>query len=172
MPSSTHDTPSLSLLQADSFGKPQWEQEVVPRLPSGWQAQAKACQAFVRVRELRSASDLLRGVLAYVLCVHSFRHLGIWGVLIDLADISEAAWRKRLAKARAWLGWLLVEVLAIGVCTTPWLLAKGLRRVLLVDGTHLPALPGEGWTGLSPAHGFRPAGRPLERGAGHHQPRR
>ncbi len=58
-------------------------------------------------------------------------------MLIDLADLSEAAWRKRLGQARAWLGWLLVELLAIGVCSTPWLLDKQLRRVLLVDGTHL-----------------------------------
>lgn len=144
MPNSPYNTPNLKLLPAELFGKSQWEQEVVPRLPEGWQEQAKARGAFVRVRGLRSASDLLRGVLAYVLCVHSFRHLGIWSVLIDLANISEAAWRKRLAKAYAWLGWLLVELLAVGSCRTPWLLAKGLRRVLLVDGTHLRCVGKEG----------------------------
>ena len=133
----TYDTTSPSVLQAESFEPQQWEQEVVARLPKGWQEQAKASKAFVRVRELRSASDLLRGVLAYVLEGYSLRHLGMWAVLIDLADISEAAWRKRLGQARAWLGWLLVELLALGACTTPWLLDKGLRRVLLVDGTHL-----------------------------------
>jgi DDE family transposase len=137
MPGTDDNTTSPSLLQAESFGKPQWEQEVVPRLPEGWQEQAKALGAFQRVRKLERASDLLRGVLAYVLETHSFRHLGMWALLIGLADLSEAAWRKRLAKARAWLGWLLMELLAIGVCTTPWLLDKGLRRVLLVDGTHL-----------------------------------
>lgn len=137
MPGSIHDTTSASVLQAESFEPQQWEQKVVARLPKGWQEQAKALKAFVRVRELRSASDLLRGLLAYVLEGYSLRHLGMWALLIDLADISEAAWRKRLGQARAWLGWLLVELLAIGICTTPWLLDKGLRRVLLVDGTHL-----------------------------------
>lgn len=137
MPRSEHDTTNPQLLQTESFDQQQWEHEVVPRLPNGWQEQAKALGAFVRVRELASASDLLRGVLAYVLQTHSFRHLGMWALLIGLADISEAAWRKRLSKARAWLSWLLLELLAIGVCTTPWLLEKGCRRVLLVDGTHL-----------------------------------
>jgi hypothetical protein len=137
MPGKPHDTTSPTLLQAESFVQQQWEQEVVPRLPKDCQQQAKALRAFQRVRKLGSASDLLRGVLAYVLCVHSFRHLGIWSTLLDLADISEAAWRKRLTKARAWLGWLLVELLAVGACQTPWVLDKGLRRVLLVDGTHL-----------------------------------
>ncbi len=79
MPSTAHDTTSASFLQAESFSQQSWEQEVVPRLPAGWQAQAKERGAFVRVRKLESASDLLRGVLAYVLCTHSFRqplHLG------------------------------------------------------------------------------------------------
>lgn len=137
MPGTDHDTTKPEMLQAKSFEPEQWEQEVVARLPEGWQEQAKARKAFVRVRQLRSASDLLRGVLAYVLHTHSFRHLGMWAVLIGLTDISEAAWRQRLGKAVAWLNWLLTELLAMGACTTPWLLAKGCRRILLVDGTHL-----------------------------------
>lgn len=137
MPSNTHDTTRPQLLQAEQFEQQQWEQEVVPRLPVGAEQKAKELGAFVRVRKLSRASDLLRGVLAYVLCAHSFRYLGIWAVVMAVADMSEAAWRKRLAKARAWLGWLLVELLAMGACRTPWLLCKGVRRVLLVDGTHL-----------------------------------
>ena len=62
-----------------------------------------------------------RGILAYVLCVRSLRQLGCWSVLIGLADVCEAAWRKRMRQARAWLAWLVSEMLAVSACTPPWL---------------------------------------------------
>jgi hypothetical protein len=147
MPDRTHHTTSPTILQPETLSQEQWEQEVLARLPEGWQQQAKDLKAFRRSRQLRTAADVLRGLLAYVLCVRSFRHLGCWSVLIELADISEAAWRKRMRQARRWLGWLLIEMLAISACTSPWLLGKGVRRVLLVDGTHLRCLgkQGEVW---------------------------
>lgn len=132
-----HDTTPPSVLPVPDPAAQDWEQEVLPRLPAGWQEQAVRLKAFRRSRQVRSAADLLRGMLAYVLCVRSFRQLGCWSVLIGLADISEAAWRKRLRRAGAWLGWLVSELLAVSACTSPWLVRHGLRRVLLVDGTHL-----------------------------------
>ena len=41
---------------------------------------------------------------------------------------------------------MLSEVLKVGACLTPWLAGKGLRRVLLVDGTHLKCLGKDGKT--------------------------
>jgi hypothetical protein len=146
MPDRSHDTTPLQILPAEALSVSEWEREVLPRLPAGWEEQARSLKAFRRVREIRHPADLLRGLLAYVLCVRSFRHLGCWSVLIDLADISEADWRKRLGQARAWLAWMLSEVLKVGACTTPWLVGKGLRRVLLVDGTHLKCLGKDGKT--------------------------
>jgi Transposase DDE domain len=146
MPNTFHDTTPPGILPADPLGSQDWEQEVLPRLPQGWQDQARRLKAFSRARQLRSAADVLRGILAYVLCVRSFRHLGCWSVLIGLADVSEAAWRKRMRQARAWLAWLVSEMLAVSACTTPWLVRKGLRRVLLVDGTHLTCLGKDGQT--------------------------
>jgi hypothetical protein len=58
-----------------------------------------------------------------------------------LADLSEAAWRKRLRTSSAWLLWLLEELCAVpptmpaGACT---------RRVLLVDATVLGVPGGTG----------------------------
>jgi hypothetical protein len=79
MPTEAHDMTNPTFLPAESFADEQWEQQVVPRLPTGWQEQAKELGAFVPVRKLHGASDVLPGVLAYVLGVHSFRqplHLG------------------------------------------------------------------------------------------------
>jgi hypothetical protein len=50
----------------------EWEKQVLTRLPAGTEEQAFKLGAFVRCREIKSVGDLLRGLLAYVLCVHSF----------------------------------------------------------------------------------------------------
>src|SRR5436309_11306273 len=113
-----------------------WEKEVVPRLPAYLEEQAKKLKAFERSREISSATDLLRGLLAYVYTAHSFQQLSMWSLLIGLADVSANDWRKRLRKANDWLTWLLLEVLAMFVVVSPWLVWIGLRRILWNDGIH------------------------------------
>src|SRR5690348_13612651 len=81
----------------------EWDREVVPRLPEHLEHHAKVLNAFERRRQVGSATDLLRGLLAYVFVVHSFKHLSIWGVLVGVADVSANDWRKRLQRASAWL---------------------------------------------------------------------
>jgi Transposase DDE domain len=141
MSSPDHDTMSQTSRQVERLSADEWNSQIVPQLPVGWQEQADILRAHQRTREIRSASDLLRGLLAYTLCVTSFRHLGAWGVLVGLADISDTAWRKHLRQAGEWLVWLLRELLKVAACQSPWLVRAGFRRVLLLDATHL-ACPG------------------------------
>jgi hypothetical protein len=109
MPKPLYHSSSAQERPASALVNDQWSREVVPRLPQQVNEQAKRLKAFVRVREVKSATDLLRGLLAYVLCgsAASFRRLGAWAMLIGLADMSETAWRQRLRKASAWLLWRL-----------------------------------------------------------------
>jgi hypothetical protein len=137
MPSASHDTTPSEQLQGQ-LPSDQWSSEVLPRLPDGLEQEARARKAWQRSRQIGSASDLLRGILAYVYTVHSFVHLSLWSVLVGVADISANAWRKRLRQAGPWLEWLLQELLASSSAVAPWLARSGLRRILLIDGTHLP----------------------------------
>ncbi len=101
MPRPLHDTlPPLSSQLHAAIGQG-WEQEVLAQLPADYEQQARRTGAFVRASKLRCVADLLRGLLAYVLCALSFRHLGAWAVLIGLANLSHVAWQKRLRQARA-----------------------------------------------------------------------
>lgn len=122
----------------------EWARTVVPRLPAHLDHHARVLKAFERRRQVSSATDLLRGLLAYVFVVHSFQHLSIWSVLVGVADVSANAWRKRLQRASVWLSWLLQEVLASTTQPSPWLRRRGWRRVLLVDCTHFKCLGPQG----------------------------
>ena len=135
MPDQKHHTRTEEISQ-ELEGQDDWTKEVVPRLPAHLEEQAKKLKAFERCREISSATDLLRGLLAYVYTAHSFQHLSMWSVLIGLADVSANAWRKHLRKASEWLDWLLQDVLAMAEPLSPWLMRGGLKRILLIDGTH------------------------------------
>lgn len=119
-----------------------WDHEVLSQLPADFEHQARETKAFVRVGELSCVGDLLRGLLAYVVCASSFRQGGAWAVLIGLANLSHVAWQKRLRKARAFLLWILTQQLRV-VPSVVWH-PVGIARVVLIDATRLKRPGGTG----------------------------
>lgn len=63
MPYQKHSTTTEENTQGTG-SQDDWKKEVVPRLPAQLEEQAKTLKAFERCREISSATDLLRGLLA------------------------------------------------------------------------------------------------------------
>jgi len=130
--------------QATKLIDTEWEEQVLTKLPAETEEQAFRLRAFVRSREITSVGDLLRALLAYVLCMSSFRQLGSWAVLLGLANISDTAWRKRLKGATAWLLWLLGALLSGPQVVDERRTPAALGRIILVDATRLKECGGTG----------------------------
>jgi hypothetical protein len=113
------------------------------RIPVNVEALAQETKALQRKRKVKSATDLLRMVLAYSLCDWSLRLVGIWATVIGLAALSDVAVRKRLLNAQQWLGSIIGD----------WLQQRRLgleeRAVVLrlIDASHVsqPGSRGIDW---------------------------
>ncbi len=90
-------------------------------------------RAFVRPRAVRSATDLLRLMLAYCLGGMRLRSTSAWAASAGLADLSNVALLQRLRNCSAWMEHLVGQLLGSGAAPA----ADG-RRIRLLDGTTVP----------------------------------
>ena len=73
---------------------------------------ARQTKAFVRAREIKSAVDLLRLILAYCLGEQGLRSTAAWATSVGLVDISCVALLYRLRQCGDWFALLVGQVLA------------------------------------------------------------
>jgi hypothetical protein len=119
-------------------------QSIVDRLGGARElgASAKETKAFLRPREIKSAVDLLRMILAYCLGEGGLRSTAAWAASIGLVDISNEALLYRLRQCGDWLA-LLVGRALTGRAPKA---AKG-RLIRIIDGTTVPKPGKEAKTG-------------------------
>ena len=94
---------------------------------------ARETKAFVRPREIRSAVELLRLVLAYCLGKHGLRLTAAWAAASGLADLSNVALLRRLRQCGAWFSFLIGQVLAARAPPP----SQG-RLIRILDATAVP----------------------------------
>ncbi len=96
-------------------------------------ASAREMRAFLRPRAVKSATDLLRLILAYCLGGMGLRSTSAWAASAGLADLSNVALLQRLRNSSAWMEHLVGQLLGGGAVPA----AAG-RRIRLLDGTTVP----------------------------------
>lgn len=108
----------------------------------GLAASARATRAFVRPREVKTAPDLLRLILAHCLGGLGLRSTAVWSASVGLADLSAVALLQRLGNCGDWLLHLVGLLLAAGVKPQ----VEG-RLVRLLDATSVPKFGSEARSG-------------------------
>ncbi|HEX8836276.1 MAG TPA: transposase [Candidatus Acidoferrum sp.] len=93
----------------------------------------RATGAFKQARQIKSAIDLLRLVLAYCLGERGFRLTTAWAASMGLVDISAPALLYRLRQCGDWLSFLIAHVL----CSAAPEASRG-RLIRIIDATAVP----------------------------------
>jgi hypothetical protein len=109
--------------------------EIMERLggAAALEASARETKAFLRGREIKTAVDLLRLILAYCLGDRGLRSTAAWTTSIGLVDISNVALLYRLRQCGGWLAVLVGRVLAAAAPQA----SRG-RLIRLIDATTVP----------------------------------
>lgn len=108
-------------------------QELVEVIPDDLDRSSKEHQALRRRRGIKSGAALLRLILLYAI-VLSLRQAAVWGVGLQLCDISRQAIEKRVLNSTGWLRYL-VAVLLQAVVPAPIQSVDTVQRVMLYDGS-------------------------------------
>jgi hypothetical protein len=109
--------------------------EIVARLggAEAVERSARETKAFLRAREVKTAVDLLRMILAYCLGDKGLRLTAAWASAVGLADISNVALLYRLKNCGDWLAHLVGQALASAAPRQ----ARG-RFIRIIDATTVP----------------------------------
>jgi hypothetical protein len=94
---------------------------------------ARETRAFVQAREIKSAIDLLRLILAYCLGEQGFRLTTAWAMSMGLVNISAPALLYRLRRCGDWLTFLIEHVLSSAAPQA----SRG-RLIRIIDATTVP----------------------------------
>ena len=100
-------------------------------------ATARETKAFLRAREIKSATDLLRLTLAYCLGEGGLRSTAAWAASVGVADISNVALLQRLRRCGDWFATLVGRMVA----ARPPAAGTG-RLIRIVDATVVPKAGG------------------------------
>jgi hypothetical protein len=118
-------------------GKASFEQ-VISVMPEGWKDKAKELGAWLRTREIKNATDLLRLVFLYLTEGKSFSGTAALLKLAGIGSMTKKAVFTRFQTCAEWLRWLCENIYRNNHTipeVPPWL---GDKKVYLVDLSYEP----------------------------------
>lgn len=101
--------------------------------PQALERSARETRAFLQAREIKSAIDMLRLILAYCLGEQGLRLTAAWAASMGLVDISAPALLYRLRRCGDWLTLLIEHVLRSAAPEA----SRG-RLIRIIDATTVP----------------------------------
>jgi len=89
--------------------------ELMARLPEGYEEASRSSKAFKRVREIKTAQDLIKLIFLYVTGGYSQLEMSVIAGSLGIAEISDVAFLKRFAKCREWLEWIISQIIPASI---------------------------------------------------------
>lgn len=100
-----------------------WSEQIGKILPGNIDEIAKSKGALERKREVKSSTELLKVLLIYAVSTMSIRMLALCASVMNVSEMSDTAWRKKIVNSVLWLTIVL-----------EYILPKPQTKVLPVDG--------------------------------------
>ena len=110
-------------------------EELIKRLPSGYEQACVETKAIERKREIKNPVDLIKLVLIYLVGGYSQLEMSVLSERLGIAKISDTAFLKRFAKCRDWLTWIVSQMVPSSLIEYPPLLAFAEYQIVALDAS-------------------------------------
>ena len=110
-------------------------EELIKRLPKGYEQASAATKALVRKREIKTPADLIRLVLIYLTCGYSQLEMSVLASRLGIAKISDVAFLKRFAKCKDWLSWMVSQIVPRPIIEYPSLSKFAKYQIVALDAS-------------------------------------
>lgn len=110
-------------------------EELINRLPEGYEQACKETKAIERKREIKNPIDLIRLVLLYLVGGYSQIEMMIIAQELGMAKISDVGFLKKFAKCKDWICWIITEIKPKSI--TEYKVPKGFEnyRIVALDAS-------------------------------------
>ena len=109
--------------------------ELIKRLPEGYEQACFEKKAIELVREIKTPLDLIRLLLIYLTGGHSQLEMSVIASQLGIANISDTAFLKKFAKCKDWLAWIVSQIVPKPIVEYDY--PKGLEgfTIAAIDGS-------------------------------------
>jgi hypothetical protein len=84
--------------------------ELISRMPKGYEQACYDTKAIVRKREIKNPVDLMRLCLLYLVGGYSLLEISVIAKSLGIAKINDSAFLERFAKCREWFSWIVSQI--------------------------------------------------------------